>query len=72
MLQSLLRLYMRAMPVPVVSGKLLYGVTRGDKVGKNGLSAANISMIVKRFGQEMGLPTLSAHDLRHHWTTTLQ
>ncbi|MEO0561933.1 MAG: site-specific integrase [Chloroflexota bacterium] len=71
MLQSLLRLYMRAMPVPHMSGKLLYGVTRGDKVGKNGLSAANISMIVKRFGQSIGLPTLSAHDLRHHWTTTL-
>ncbi|MEL6407994.1 MAG: tyrosine-type recombinase/integrase [Chloroflexota bacterium] len=72
MLQSLLRLYMTQVPEPDdEDGKLLYGVTRGDKLGKNGLSAANISMIVKRFGQEIGLPTLSAHDLRHHWTTTL-
>lgn len=71
MLQALLRLYMTRLPTPPAYGKLLYGVTRGDRVGKNGLSAANISMVVKRFGQEIGLPTLSAHDLRHHWTTTL-
>ena len=72
MLQSLLRLYMTSVPEPENDDdKLLYGVTRGDRLGKNGMSAANISMIVKRFGQEIGLPTLSAHDLRHHWTTTL-
>lgn len=71
MLQSLLRLYMDSLPHPDQDGKLLYAVTRGDNIGKNGLSAANISMIVKRFGQNIGLPALSAHDLRHHWTTTL-
>lgn len=72
MLQGLLRLYITSVPNPASEdGKLLYGVTRGDKLGTNGLSAANISMIVKRFGQAIGLPTLSAHDLRHHWTTTL-
>lgn len=72
MLQGLLRLYMTSVPSPASEdGKLLYGVTRGDKLGTNGLSAANISMIVKRFGQAIGLATLSAHDLRHHWTTTL-
>jgi len=71
MLQGLLRLYMDAVLNPGKDGKLLYGVTRGDNISKNGLSAANISMIVKRFGKEIGLPALSAHDLRHHWTTTL-
>lgn len=71
-LQALLRKYTAQFPTPdSADGKLLYGVTRTDKVGKNGMSAANISMHVKQVGNDMGLPALSAHDLRHHWTTTL-
>ncbi|MDV7390111.1 hypothetical protein RZS08_02105, partial [Arthrospira platensis SPKY1] len=62
MLQALLRLYMDVLPAPSQEGKLLYAVTRGGHIGKNGLSPANISMIVKRFGQDIDLPTLSAHD----------
>ena len=71
-LQAILRKYMAMFPTPEGNDdRLLYGVTRTDKVGKNGMSAANISMTVKQVGSDLGLPSLSAHDLRHHWTTTL-
>ncbi len=70
-LMKLLRLYMDVFP----RGKYL--TWKLSPAGKplqcdpdeNGLSRAGISMLVKQQGRRFGLGKLSAHDLRHHWTT---
>lgn len=44
-------------------GVVFYSVTTADRVGKAGLSPQTMRDIVRRYGQELGLP-LAPHDLR--------
>lgn len=76
-LQAILRRYMATFPHPSETAdeagrdnkRLLWSLSRWERVTVNGLSPAAVSMVVKRLGQRHDLPGLSAHDLRHHWTT---
>jgi integrase len=70
-LMKLLRRYMNKFP----RGKYLIwklspsGKPLKNAADDNGISRSAVSMAVKNEGRRFGLNKLSAHDLRHHWTT---
>ena len=69
--QRLLRQYMTRFP----AGRfLIWKLSSARKPVKNadanGLTPEAISMVVRGVGKKNSLPSLSAHDLRHLWTTT--
>ncbi len=69
--QRLLRQYMKRFP----AGRfLIWKLSSARKPVKNadanGLTPEAISMVVRGVGKKNSLPSLSAHDLRHLWTTT--
>lgn len=48
---------------------LLRGSGKGGKLGAPGMSARAITKRVAYLGEQIGVPGLSAHDLRHSWAT---
>lgn len=51
------------------TGYLLRGSRKGGKLTEAGMSERAITARVKELGEQIGIDTLSAHDLRHYWAT---
>jgi integrase len=62
-----LRIYLKLHGAPT-SGPLLRAVTRIGKLGKP-LKNHGIAKRIRALGEEIGIPNLSPHDLRHYWAT---
>lgn len=52
------------------TGPLLRASRKGGRLDKPGMSERAITARVRRLGEEIGAPGLSAHDCRHYWATT--
>ena len=48
----------------ITEGIIFRSVSKGDYVNRENISAWSINDIVARYGEEIGVPTLAAHDLR--------
>lgn len=51
------------------TGYLLRGSRKGGKLTEAGMSERAITARVRELGEQIGIDTLSAHDLRHYWAT---
>ena len=51
------------------AGPLLRGSRKGGALTHAGMSERAITARVRKLGEEMGIPGLSAHDCRHYWAT---
>lgn len=51
-------------------GELLRASKKNGDLTDQGLSEQAVTARVKTLGQALGIPNLSAHDLRHYWATT--
>lgn len=63
-----LKAYFDAGDAPAV-GRLLRASYGANRLGAAGISERNLSERVRTLGAAVGIPGLSAHDLRHSWAT---